>query len=219
MKKLHVLPISFFALILIFSCSNNKEKALELYLKGKEKFDKKELDNARLHFSKAIDTDSSLLNAKLMLAKVDFYQKKFKKALSHISDILDKDPDHSGALYWKARILTLSGAKEEADKNQKESINCLAKVLEIDAYHIRARLLLALLYEKEKNYKKAIYHYKVLINEQETIINARANIGILYKKLGLQDKAKQELQIAREIAKISNLPENKIEIILKEIEK
>ena len=219
MNKLYRFPIIFLVLISIFSCSNNKEKALELYLKGKEKFDKKELDNASLYFSRAIDTDSSLLNAILMLAKIDFYQKKFNKALNHISHILDKDPDHCGALYWNARILTLSGAKKDADKKQKEAISCLTKVLEIDAYHIRARLLLALLYEKDKNFKNAIYHYKVLINEQETIINARANIGILYKKLGLKDKAKQELHIAREIAKISNLPEDKIEIILKEIEK
>ena len=71
-KKLYKYQIAIIILISILSCSNNKEKALELYLKGKEKFDKKELDNARLLFGNAYSKDSSLLNAKLMIAKIEF---------------------------------------------------------------------------------------------------------------------------------------------------
>ncbi len=202
---------------MLFSCSSNSEKALELYIKGKKAYNKKDLNNAEKLFYESIKNDSSLHNAKLMLSKIYYYHKKYSEALHFLNSILKDNDNHIGALYWKARILLID--KKKNINNEKIAVECLQKVLEHDIHHIRARTLLALLYEKMKMYKEAIYEYRMLLNEEEALINGRANLAILYKRMGLGDKSLNEMNKAIKIADISGVRSSNLKFLKKEVGK
>jgi tetratricopeptide (TPR) repeat protein len=198
-----------------FSCSSGKDKALDSYIKGKEAYSKKELSKAREHFLRAIDLDKNLFNAKLMLAKIHYYQKDYKKSLEYADSILKSEPNHVGALYWKAKTVTIQAKGKNGDT---EAIQCLLQALELDSHHILARSLLALLYEKNEKYTEAVYEYKVLLEEEESLINARTNLGILYKRLGLKSKSIEEINTAINISKSSGFDNSNLKQIKREIE-
>ncbi len=211
--------IFFVCLIIPFSCMNNENEVLKLYLKGNEYFYKKDLSNAREYFEQAIKKDSSFLNAYLMLSKIYYYQKNFANAKEQIDTILDKNPDHVGALYWNARILVISADAKHKKKNDAEAIECLKKVVELDGHHIPGRALLALIYEKNEKFKEALYEYQMIIQEEETIVTARANLGILYHRLGLKDKSSDEMNRAMSIADTLDIDKSNLNIIKREMEK
>ena len=93
----------------------------------------------------------------------------------------------------------------------------LKKVLEIDSSHVRSRLLLALLYEKNKLYKKAIHEYKAALGEQETLVNIMANLSVLYNRMGLVDESRQEMEKAIQIAHSAKIDTKNLKLIKKEI--
>ncbi|MBN2041117.1 MAG: tetratricopeptide repeat protein [Spirochaetes bacterium] len=197
--------------------NKNNEEAYNFYLKGKEAYQNQDLDHAARLFSEAADKNSNLLNAKVMLAKIYYHKTDFSNALSVLNEILKNDEDHINSLYWKSRILIVDSGNnaETAKKNESEAIKSLNRVLELDSYHIPARLLLALIYEKNKLYKEAIFEYKSALNEQEVLVNARANLSILYNRLGLKEKSKKEMEIAIRIADSAKI-ENRNLLTLKE---
>lgn len=206
------------ALLCVFGCSSGDD-ALKLYLKGNDLFNKKDLKNAREYFEKAISQDATLLNAHLMLSKTFYYQKDFEKALSSIDNALNKNPDFVGALYWKARIITIRPSAKDKKQSDQAAVNCLKRVIELDGHHIPARYLLALLYEKSEQYKEALYEYQMIMQEEETILNARTNLGVLYNRLGLKDKSIEEINRALALADSLDIDSSRIKIIKREIGK
>ncbi len=202
------------AAALFISCGDDTDRALKSYIAGKEYFAKKELRPAREHFVEAVELDDTLHNARLMLAKVHYYEHNFDAALDEIERILKKDGDHVGALYWKARISVVRPTDKNADT---EMIALLNRVLELDAHHLPARSLLALLYEKKEKYREALHEYLLIISEEESFIDARANLGVLYRRLGLKAKALEEIDRAIRIARGGGRSDARLVSLKKEI--
>ncbi|HSV97221.1 MAG TPA: hypothetical protein VLM75_09825 [Spirochaetota bacterium] len=202
------------AAIILLSCGGDTDRALRSYIAGKEAFAKRELGTARERFVEAVRLDESLHNARLMLAKVNYYEKNFDAALVEVDRILKKDDDHIGALYWKARIQVVRPAEKSADVG---AMALLSRVLELDAHHLPARSLLALLYEKNEKYREALNEYLVILAEEESLIDARANLGVLYSRLGLKAKALEELDRAISISRASGRSDTRLTSLRKEI--
>lgn len=196
------------------SCGSGDDEALRAYVKGKEYFTKKELKRAREHFLQAINSDGSLHNARLMLAKVHYYEKNFDAAFKEVEHILKKDDDHVGALYWKARIRVVRPSEKSSDT---EVMTLLTRVLELDAHHLPARSLLALLYEKNGKYREALHEYLVILSEEESLIDARANLGVLYSRLGLREKALAEIDRAISISRAGGHSDARLRALKKEV--
>lgn len=203
------------------SCKGDTEKAYKLYLKGKEAYFKQELDTAQKYFIEASKIDTSLINARLMLAKIYYFKKNFNEAIDTLSSILAENSDHPGSLFWKARTLVIMKKEDKDDitKRESEAISLLQKVIELDSHHIGARNLLALLYEKNKKYKEALFEYKAALREEETLLNTRANLSILYHRLGLKDKAVNEIERAIRIADCAEMNKRNLLIIKYEFER
>ncbi|MBN1533513.1 MAG: tetratricopeptide repeat protein [Spirochaetes bacterium] len=204
--------IPILLLALAVACTGS-DGAVESYRKACLAFQKKEFPQARELFRRALDADGSLLNARLMLSKICYYEKNFTGALEHQDRILRENPDHIGALYWKGRTLAVSAAKDT------EAIACLTRVVEQDGHHVPARQLLALLYEKNRKYADALYQYQSIAQEEESLINARANLGILYLRMGLKDKSRGEIAAAIAMARATGLPVKNLETIREEVER
>jgi len=198
---------------LALSCGGNGDRALRSYIAGKEAFARKEFKSARERFAEAVKADASLLNARLMLAKVHYYEKNFDAALKEVEHMLKKDDDHVGALYWKARILVVRPSEKSADT---EAMTLLTRVLELDGHHLPARSLLALLYEKNEKYREALHEYLVILSEEESLIDARANLGGLYSRLGLREKALAEIDRAISISRAGGHGDARLRTLKKE---
>jgi tetratricopeptide (TPR) repeat protein len=203
------------------SCSSNGDHDKEirdLFIKGKTAYLNKKFDEAESYFKKILSKDKNNHNARLMLGKTYFYKKEIKAALDEFSSIIDDDPDNIGALFWMAKSLLYVKDGKESD-NEKKAKSSLIKLVEIDSSHVAARSLLALLCEKEGNYKEALYHYEQIIEEERQIVDSRTNLGILYKKIGLKQKAVEQINIAIDTARINNYDLGTLKKIKAEIEK
>jgi tetratricopeptide (TPR) repeat protein len=202
------------------SCSGNAERAFKLFLKGKEAYSKKELDKAKRYFEEASKLDENLLNARLMLSKIFYFRRNFNDALKEINSIIEVEKNHVSSLFWKARVLAVMVKKTESDikKSDSEAMRCLQRVLELDNHHISARNLLALFYEKNKMYKEALNEYGRALEEEESLINTRANLSILYYRMGLKDKSIQQIERAIGIADIIQLDKKNLLLIREEVQ-
>jgi tetratricopeptide (TPR) repeat protein len=215
---------NIFLIILIalfsLSCSGNAERAFKLFLKGKEAYSKKELDKAKRYFEEASELDENLLNARLMLSKIFYFRRNFNDALKEINSIIEVEKNHVSSLFWKARVLAVMVKKTESDikKSDSEAMRCLQRVLELDSHHISARNLLALFYEKNKMYKEALNEYSRALEEEESLINTRANLSILYYRMGLKDKSIQQIEMAIGIADIIQLDKKNLLLIREEVQ-
>lgn len=201
-------------MLAICAACGDPASVMEAYNRGQQEFLNRNLSSAVKYFTQAVNLDSDFLNAYLMLAKVYYHNKDFDNALRNLEIILKKDDNHSGALYWKSRILIISGKD-----NKSESEKMLRNVLETDSHHIPARLLLALLYEKNGKYKEALHEYITALNEEDTLISARGNLAVLYRRLGLTERAEREIERATKIAEITGSDVKALKLIKSEFDK
>ena len=203
---------------LSLSCGGDPE-AYRLFTKGKEAYARKDLDKAKKYFEKASKLDENLFNAKLMLAKIHYFRRDFKEALRIIDSVLDDERNHVSSLFWKARTLVIMKKRgSDVKKTDAEAMRCLQRVLEMDARHISARNLLALLYEKNSMYKESLYEYKLALEEEESLISTRANLSILYYRMGLRDRALAEIEKAIAIADIIEVSNKNLLLIKREVQ-
>lgn len=219
MKKVNTLNRLAVPAVLLFLCvCGSRDEALILFARGREAYEKKELTRAKELFQKALESDKSLHNSRLMLSKICYYERNFRGALDYQNEILDEEPNHVGALYWKAKTLLVDPERKNNKKNDSEALACLTRVLELDGHHLLARSLLALLHEKNERYREALAEYRTLLLEEETLVSARANLSILYRRLGLRERALEEICAAIAIAREADLPDSNLNHIKKEIE-
>lgn len=203
----------FIFALLIAGCGNDVDIS-SLYSEGSAAFNEKRFDEAEKKFLSVIRSDADFLNAYLMLAKIRYYNRGFAEAASILDEIIERDPDHAGALYWKARALVMS------DPDTVElPVELLEKVLETHSSHIPARLLLSLLYEKKGNHREAMQQYITVLREEENLISARGNLAILYMRLGLRERGRSEIEKALKIAGITGYGAESIKTIKREFDK
>jgi len=202
-----------FAAIFIIGCSAG-DNIPELYTRGIKEYQEKQFEQAESTFKSVIEADDDFLNAYLMLAKIYYYKKDYNNSILVLEELIKRDRDHAGALYWKARALVMSN-QEKTD----ESIGLLKRVLESDSSHIPARLLLAILYEKKGNHREAIHEYITILGEEDNLLSARGNLAILYMRLGLKERGKSEIEKAVRIAEITGSGIKNINYIKSEFEK
>jgi tetratricopeptide (TPR) repeat protein len=205
------------AAIILTACGTGEETRL-LYGRGIVHYGKKELEMAAECFQRVYAKDRSYTGAGIMLAKAWYFSGKRKEAREVLEDVLKEDPSHTGALYWMARALVADAAARQGDNSESRAIELLRRALEIDGYHIQARTLLALLYEKKKMYRESLFEYKAALQEEESLVSARANLSILYQRLGLRDRAMGEIDKAIKIAYAAGIPGENLNAIKKEIE-
>lgn len=202
-------------IILMFITGCNKGGDVSgLYSEGSRAFQEKHFEQAESTFKSVIEADDDFLNAYLMLAKIYYYKKDYNNSILVLEELIKRDRDHAGALYWKARALVMSD-QEKTD----ESIGLLKRVLESDSSHIPARLLLAILYEKKGNHREAIHEYITILGEEDNLLSARGNLAILYMRLGLKERGKSEIEKAARIAEITGSGIKNINYIKSEFDK
>ncbi len=203
----------FLFVILCAGCADPK-LAAELYSKGESQYLNKNLSEAEKLFTGVLKNDDDFLNAYLMLAKIRYYNKDYDGAVRHADSILERDSNHSGGLYWKARILVMSGKD-----SMEEPVKLLRILLENNSHHIPARMLLALIYEKNGKFKEALHEYITVLEEEESLINVRGNLAVLYRRMGLKERAIDEIGRAVKISAVTGREVKTLNLIKGELER
>lgn len=206
--------LSLILIMLQCYCSNGADEAASIYSQGLKHYSLNDLEEAERCFTSVVELDKGHLNALLMLTKISYYNKNYSSGAGYADSLLKKSFLHSGALYWKARCLIM-----ENPDSTEEAVTLLQRSLESNSNNLRARQLLALIYEREGNYKEAIHHYFEALKEEETLVNVRVNLALMYSRLGLKDKSRVEIERALKIARGAGIPENKINEIREEMKK
>lgn len=83
------------------------------------------------------------------------------------------------------------------DKSYNDAIKILQNLIKNDKNSKMAHYYLGLIYQKEKNYNKAIEEYKWLINDNDNIFieQSQWNIGLCYLKLNKNNEAEKYFEI------------------------
>ncbi len=113
-------------------CAKQKERISENqpllaqieYMEGKISLARKDTKAARLHFEKAIATDSNILAAYVALAKLYIRENKIQEALSQYESLLEKEPKSLTGNMGLGTIYDQQGDIEKAEA-------CYRKALEI----------------------------------------------------------------------------------------
>jgi tetratricopeptide (TPR) repeat protein len=86
-----------------------------LYSEGSRAFQEKHFEQAEITFKSVIEADDDFLNAYLMLAKIYYYKKDYNNSILVLEELIKRDRDHAGALYWKpGSCYVRSGEKVES---------------------------------------------------------------------------------------------------------
>jgi len=189
---------------LLCACSSPDE-AEALYSEGLKHFSTKDLARAEELFSAAYEKDGGHLNALLMLSKISYYNRDYAAGIERADALLKKSPMHSGALYWEARCVIMS----DPDKSG-EAMVLLQRSLESDSGNLQARQLLGLVCERGGMYREALHHYFEALKEEETLVNVRVNLALLYDRMGLKERGTSEIERALQIARAAGIPEKNI---------
>lgn len=213
-------PAAALTLWCAVACANSAAEAPALYERAAREYEEQNLDRALELFKESARKDASLHNARLMAAKIYYYKKDFPRALEELDALLERNGGHAGALYWKGRVLALAAPAEtkKGETGDREAMECLVKALEIDAHHLPARALLALLYEKNRLYREALREYHLLLQEEESVFNARANLALLYRRMGLKERSRREIAVAIAMARAAGIHNGTLKAIKEEIE-
>ncbi|MFC2083959.1 protein kinase [Bacteroidota bacterium] len=204
-------------------------EAYNYFLRGREEFEKRYIDDARRFFEKAIEKDSTLAVAHLYLAwaygGLRYIHKKEKAFVN--AKIFSKKATEKERLYIEAayagsiesdwekgyRILKQMAKKYPREKrvhislgtyyryelNYKEAIIEYNKALELDPEFGPAFNLLAHTYSEMENYEKAIEYFNKYASMSPGDADPYDSMGELYFKLGELDDAIGKFKEALEI--------------------
>ena len=179
--------------------SNQDSHAYELYLRGKYLIDqsksKEDIIIARNLFEKAMQTDSSIIEANILFAMTYFRLNNFEKAKKILKNILNNHPNDLNAM---SSVYNCLGTIMNKLINPIEAINFFEKALEIqkinnDKYnHVKTMNNLGNSYLRipNPNINKARYYLnkalKLYIDHEDSrgIAIAQANIGNIENEQG-----------------------------------
>ena len=114
MKTLTILLLA--SLLVFLSCSK-KEMAQKHYKKGFAFHNEGNYAEAATEYKKAIEKDSTLIEAYVNLASIYFVQQKYDQAKIELENALKYNPYHVKAHYNLGLVLLNQGKKEEARKH------------------------------------------------------------------------------------------------------
>jgi tetratricopeptide (TPR) repeat protein len=134
-------------------------------------------------------------NVTVLKALVELYKKRgIKKKLVNIYEKLgDADPSQADKYYYQGGILA------EQVISSSSALNLYRKALEVDKNHIDARQKLIKIYEREKQWNRAVANTKVLIELDPKNHDLYLYLSDLYLKLKDSKKAAEAAKTAEKL--------------------
>jgi tetratricopeptide (TPR) repeat protein len=204
---------------------NKKDPALFLLL-ADVYFTIGKVENSLASIRKAISLAPDNQEGYMKMARVKLILRKYQSADSFADKVLTINPDNAEAYYIKGvsaleqrdsagciRLMKVAAALDTGffaanlnlavvldAKNDASAVKYYKKAIEIKPDNMLALYSLAMLYQKEKQFKKALTAYDTLISRHPDNAEARFNKGYIFLTDYLEfEKAEQEFKKAIEI--------------------
>jgi tetratricopeptide (TPR) repeat protein len=211
-KAIALLLFSF----LFLSCTqtptqSDVEKADYLYNQTIPYYLNGDLDSAEKGFLAVAEKYPFYTSAQIMLGKTYFFKNDFVKAKKYLDMAIEHDPNVI-AYIWLAKIAMI-------DKKMDDALTLLHKALNLDHSHPLTHYELAKFYRATQQFDKAIYHYNFSISYEDMYSDMRFDLATLYFDLGLIDQAKKMLQVLLNTPFVSDKMKQKVDVMLKNMEK
>ncbi len=179
-------PILIFQMAKIFDASGDYERAIE-------------------NLDLAISMKPDMGRAYALKAKIYFYKNDFKNSLKNIEKALSTNKELPLPYYIRGLIYLKEGREDIADKEFQ-----MAEKFEEEGSFHSLHFNLGLFAYKRGDIKKAIEEYEKELKYYPDNFMARTNLALLYRKIGLFDKALENFEL---LPKYWNSPQPYIFIV------
>lgn len=163
-----------------------REEAHALYRKGNELYASQNLEDALFCFQKSTSLDSRRKQSSVMAAKCLYYLGREREAALLLEEVLERFPDYIDAHYWLAKVSYFQSQYEKAEAH-------LLAVVEGDASHLDARMLLGDIYREEGSFEKALLNYSMIDANLDMIAVSKINKARIFASSKQYDRALEEL--------------------------
>lgn len=186
------ITMSGVAVILMINNTPIRDSHIERYFAAKDKYLNGNLDMA-IEILKTLSKQSpNLYQAKLLLAKSLFLSDQYKEADAVLRKLIRKHPAYLEAGLWLARV-------EMQMNNSEEASSIIRNLLSWNSDDPRLLGIMGNIEELKSNPAAAINYYRKAGLYEEELAKNRLSLARLYSRLGVYDKAKEELIQAREL--------------------
>jgi len=153
----------------------------------------KKLKKASAEFEAVVKINSKNITA--LKALVDLYKKRGikKKRVAIYEKLGDADTSQADTYYYQGGLLA------EQVISSSSALNLYRKVLEVNKNHIEARQKLIKIYEKNKQWDRAVANTKVLVALDPNNHDLHLYLSDLYLKLNDRTKAVESAKIAEKL--------------------
>ena len=164
------------------SCSDSSgaEKA---FARGATLYAQRQMPQAEAAFIETLRLHGNHVQARTMLGRLFYFQRKFDKAAKFLREAVELQPDNVDALFWLARTISVR------PEGRKEAMALLDRTLQLDASHPEALLLKGLLHEQGGEHKQAVAAYRALIYQEVLIARAHERMSKMYDRAGMKAEA------------------------------
>ncbi len=141
--------------------------------------------NAAQVFTRVTQMKPDYVDGYINVAIANFMYEKYAPAMKMLDTALEKSPNNARALFYRASILRLQGKLDEAIEDFKAVIAQYPRFRD-------AQRELAFSYYQQKKYDLARRHYELVQEVDPDDLSAHYNLMIVYRRLGLKDKAAEQ---------------------------
>lgn len=176
-----------YLLILACSCGPSRADLDAKFAEANKLFGDQSGPKALKLYQEIVDADSKYISARIMMARIYYYERKFADAESTLKKAVDAQPENIDALFWLARVQSVvPDKKEEAMKN-------LELLLQRDGSRVDALVLKGMLHEEKKEISQAIVAYRAATQSESDIGQAHLRLANIYGAAGMEDMKRNAL--------------------------
>jgi tetratricopeptide (TPR) repeat protein len=162
------------------------EDALKQYMQGEDFYVRGQVDAALAIFSRVALQHPGFFQARFMQGKSMYLLARPEDAEKVLLDLVRREPRYHEAQIWLARIEIQRGETAGAEKR-------LADLLSYDSQDARLLYLMALVKLDQGRFQEAITYLTKAEATEEELARIHIELGRLYYRFGLDDKARAEL--------------------------
>ena len=188
------MKVTFFAIVsvpvsmLLLGCSFPRvpEAALKQYMQGEDFYVRGQVEAALAIFSRVSQQQPSFYQARFMQGKSLYFLNRPKEAETVLAELVRREPRYHEAQIWLARIEVQQGETVDAEKR-------LADLLSYDSQDSRLLYLMAIVKSDQGKLQDAMTYLERAGATEEELARVHIELGRLYYRFGLNDKAHAEL--------------------------
>ncbi len=188
---IRILPFLIAIVLPLAACTPDAEKVKKTYSSGLELYNAQQLDAATNEFRKVIAEDPDYTQARVMVGKILYVQRKFDEAEAEFASAWERDPASMDAAIWTARTIA---AQDEQRIPEAQAI--IEEILKKDNHNIEAWFLKGRFHESRDQLSDAIGAYRYGLQAGRSIGAMHYRLARLYQNAELNDQAAVHLRAA-----------------------